>query len=118
MNYTLEQYRELQPVTLPMKLKSGLTVTELKGQCPTCSGFLESMRGTVIEREQCSELKFAGLCRPCKLLVTCQLRYYKGGRCIQQGSAGWETMEVESPFWWRLRGMYLRTIRRLRRLFR
>jgi hypothetical protein len=98
----VDEYFKLPLMVLPLKLKEGFVVEELKGQCPNCGGFVEDLKGKVVDHSSCSEVGFAGVCRACNLLVNCRFRYYKGGRVIQSLGTGWVEMGssiLHKNFW-------------------
>jgi hypothetical protein len=98
MNLSLAQYKEAPILTFPLKLKSGLDITELIATCSDCGGKLVSLRGCVTEYENCSDIRFAGLCNPCKLLVTCHFRHYKDGRVSECRDDTWRDMKKGRKF--------------------
>ena len=104
MAYNIKQYESLEEFKYPLKLKSGITIDQLIGMCPDCNKNLCDLRGEIIEYNNCSEVKLAGLCHPCKTLVTCQMRYYKDGRIMQNISGGWEKpIVIYNNFFYRLK---------------
>jgi hypothetical protein len=77
-----------------LTLKSGFTITELAGECCDCGGPLKELRGEVREYGNCSDLRFAGRCEPCKTIVTCRFRRYQDGRFEQERDGNWQLMGI------------------------
>ena len=100
MSYSVEQYKALPELLMPLRLKTGFVLTQLSGICPGCSQSKPGLKGEVTEYPNCSEVKFAFVCTACNSLVTCKFRYYKGGRCIQFSNDGWEEMILVPVNWW------------------
>jgi hypothetical protein len=102
MHVDVDQYRQYSPLVFPLKLKSGMIVTELVSLCSMCGSRLEALRGEVKEYENCSDIKFAGVCQSCHQLVTCRFRRYRDGRIEEERDGRW-TMLNRSNWWTRFR---------------
>jgi len=92
MRFTVQQYIELPPLSFPLALKTGYTISEFAGECCKCGGRLIDLRGSVREFENCSDMNFVGRCQPCKAIVTCHFRYYRDGRFEEERNGCWSRM--------------------------
>jgi hypothetical protein len=117
VNFSLEQYEAFPPLKFPLQLRSGFLVQEVQSHCPKCGSVLISLRGEVTEQGVCSEVRFAGLCHPCFMLVTCRFRHYHDGRIIQEGPDGWENLTATIQKSLRVRIFLVRMWTRIRCFF-
>jgi len=112
MIITAKQYVEMSPLSFPLKLKSGYTITELVGECSGCGALLRDLRGEVKEYENCSDLRFAGFCQPCKTLVTCRFRRYRDGRFEEEHDGHWRIL-VKVTWWTRIEKLLFKLMGRI-----
>ena len=95
--FTLEEYQNLPPLELPKKDNKELTY--LDGFCPVCNSIIEQNRGTSKELNNCTEVHFAGICKKCKLIVSCRFRiYWEDFRILYQGIDGWQELQISRDF--------------------
>ena len=74
---TIEEYEKMAPMELPYYAEnSDVTLKTVKGRCARCRGFLTAIRGRIWEVGPCLEVKGAGTCPACRLLVPLRMRWH------------------------------------------
>ena len=96
MIFTSQQYIEAPAIKLPYQSPAGISVLELGAQCKNCNKKTNGLRGFIQEHENCMEIRFAGVCHPCKLITSCQMRYYKDGRIMSYKDNGWCEIDTQA----------------------
>ena len=99
MIFTPQQYIQAPQIVLPYKSESGLFIEELTGRCKKCDKPVEDLRGHIAEHPNCTEIRFAGVCHPCKLITSFHLRHYNDGRILTNKDDGWHEINIK-PNWY------------------
>jgi len=102
MIFTPEQYVEAPIINIPYQSESGIMIEELNGKCKKCKKTVENLRGYITEHPNCTEIRFAGVCHPCKLINSFHLRHYNDGRITTNTDCGWFDIKPESNWYSRL----------------
>jgi len=102
MIYNAEQYLKAPPISLPYKSESGLVIEELTVQCKNCGQPAQHLRGHIVEHPNCTEIRFAGICHPCKLITSTHMRQYNNGRMIANTDNGWVEVKTVQNWYERL----------------
>jgi len=99
MIFTPQQYIQSPPIVMSYTAKNGFTIEELTGQCVNCDKPVENLRGLIAEHPNCTEVRFAGICHPCKIINSFHFRFYDDGRIMFQKNNIWYEAKEKSNWY-------------------
>ena len=99
MIFTPQQYLEAPPIDSSYKSKSGISFEDLGGECKKCNKPTKDFRGYIVEHPNCIEIRFAGVCHPCKLITSYHFRIYDDGRIMANEDDGWHEINTKSNWY-------------------